>query len=42
MFACKHMVLLSYPDLANSTSKYLDLVPGGKCLPGQSLVSVWI
>ena len=32
------MVLGSYPDRANSASKYSDLLPGRKCLPGQSLI----
>ena len=30
-------ILGSYLDSANSTSKYSDLVPGRKCLPGHSL-----
>ena len=33
----EQMVLGSYPDPANSTSKYSDSVLGGKCLPGYSL-----
>jgi len=35
------MILGSYPDPANSTSKYSDLLPGRKCLhlPGHSLQS---
>jgi len=32
------MVLGSYPDPAYSRSKYSDLVPGRKCLPGRSLL----
>jgi len=32
------MILGSYPDWANSTSKYSDLLPGRKCLPGHSLL----
>src|SRR6218665_15838 len=36
-FTCKHMVLGSYPDPANSTSKYSDLIRGGKCQPSRSL-----
>src|SRR6218665_2556789 len=31
------MILGSCPDLANSTSKYWDLLPSSKCLPGHSL-----
>jgi len=31
------MILGSYPDPANSKSKYSDLLPGSKCLPGHSL-----
>src|SRR6218665_1222723 len=34
------MVLGSYPDPANSTSKYSDLVSRKKCLPGRSLVGI--
>jgi len=31
------MTLGLYLDPANSTSKYSDLLPGRKCLPGHSL-----
>jgi len=31
------MILGSYSDPANSTSKYSDLLLGRKCLPGHSL-----
>src|SRR6218665_3015798 len=31
------MILGSCPDLAYSTSKYSDLLPSSKCLPGHSL-----
>jgi len=34
------MILGSYPDPANSTSKFSDLLPGRKCLPGQALLLV--
>jgi len=33
------MIAGSYSDPANSTSKYPDLLPGRKCLPGHSLIS---
>src|SRR6218665_87799 len=36
-FTCKQMILGSYSDPANSTSKYSDLLLGRKCLPGHSL-----
>src|SRR6218665_1814260 len=35
-------ILGSYSDSANSTSKYSDLVPGRKCLPGHSLLKTHI
>ena len=37
-FTCKQMMLGSCPDPANSTSKYSDLLPDWKCLPGHSLI----
>src|SRR6218665_1406430 len=37
VFTCKQAILGSYSDLANRTSKYSDLVPGRKCLPGHSI-----
>ena len=36
------MVLGSYPDPAAIASKYSDLVPSRKCLPGRSLLNIWM
>src|SRR6218665_3261181 len=39
-FTCKQIILGSYSDPSNSTSKYSDLLSGRKCLPSHSL-EIW-